>query len=217
VPLDTALLREIRTQPTRLTVYYRQVWLPNDGSPPNPLLVRREGRWPTDWTLYTATGREVAWAEYCRNHPDDVADADPTGGVGLDEATLDALGETEIEVPARALFALEFAFDTLVDLTSSRANELLTRAGFDHASFFADPPGYGQCPELASLAGDLGWQAIMVPSAAWRWSDGLCVPIFRDGEPMLAGYHRITDAARPSIAIAAAATYHDGRRPGWLA
>jgi hypothetical protein len=216
--LDLGPLREIPVQRTALTVYFRQVWLPSDGSAPDPFFVRQEGRWPTDWTLYTATSPEVAWAEYCRNHPGDVADADITGGVGLDPAGLTAIGALALEgVPARALYELDFAFDSLANLTSVWASQLLVRAGFDTASFAADPPGYGDCRELASLAAALGWQAILVPSAAWQWPDGLCVPVFEAGRPALLDDRRVVAAARPSVAVAAATTYADALRPRWLA
>ncbi len=217
MPLDLALLREIPVRRTALTVYFRQVWLPSDGSSPNPFFVRNEGRWRTSWTLYTATMREVAWAEYCRNIPDDVAGADVTGGVALDDAGLTALGPLALEVPARAMFELEFAFDNLADLTSEWATDLLTRAGFNSDSFFADPPGYGDCPALASLAAGLGWQALLVPSAAWQWPDGFCVPVFEAGRPALVNYRMVIAAARPSVAVAAATTYADDDRPRWLA
>jgi hypothetical protein len=217
LPLDVAPLREIPIRRTALTVYFRQVWLPDDGSPPDPFFMRREGRWPTDWTLYTATTPAVAWAEYCRNHPLDVAAADLTGGVGLDDAALAALGPLQLGVPARALFELDFAFDRLADLTSNWALELLRRAGFDTNSFTADPPGYGDCPELASLVEDLAWQAIVVPSAAWRWPDGLCVPVFEAGASALAAHRMTLAAAQPSVAIAAATSYVYGARPRWLA
>lgn len=179
--------------------------------------MRREGRWPTDWTLYTATTPSVAWAEYCRNHASDVSHADVTGGVGLDAAALQALGPLELDLPARALFELDFAFDRLADLTSEWAAELLGRAGFDHASFTADPPGYGDCPELATLAAALGWQAILVPSAAWQWPDGLCVPVFEGGRAALSQHRLVVEAAQPSVAAAAATTYPNGTRPRWLA
>jgi RES domain-containing protein len=217
LPLDLAPLREIPVRRTALTVYFRQVWLPDDGSLPDPFIMRREGRWATNWTLYTATTPAVAWAEYCRNHPRDVAAADLTGGVGLDDAALAALGPLELAVPARALFELDFAFDRLADLTSAWAIELLARAGFQTTSFSADPPSYGDCPELASLVADLGWQAMLVPSAAWRWSDGLCVPVFEAGASALAGHRMTLAAAKPSVAVAAATTYPRGARPRWLA
>ncbi len=217
--LDRAPLREIPRQRTALTVYFRPVWLPSDGSSPDPFFVcPEEGRWPTSWTLYTATSPEVAWAEYCRNHPDDVADADVTGGVGLDENGLSVLGPLPLDgVPARALYELDFAFENLANLTSAWARELLARAGFDATSFTADPPDYGDCPKLASLASELGWQAMLVPSAAWRWPDGLCVPVFEEGRPALVNYRRVLAAARPSVAVAAATTYADALRPRWLA
>jgi hypothetical protein len=216
LPLDLAPLREIPVRRTALTVYFRQVWIPSDGSPPDPFFMRREGRWPTDWTLYTATTPAVAWAEYCRNHPLDVAAADVTGGVGLDDAALAALGPLELSVPARALFELDFAFDYLADLTSDWAVELLGRAGFASTSFSADPPGYGDCPDLASKVTDLGWQAILVPSAAWHWSDGLCVPVFASGAAALTSHRMTLAAAQPSVAVAVATTYVTGARPTWL-
>ncbi|HEY5343061.1 MAG TPA: RES domain-containing protein [Solirubrobacteraceae bacterium] len=210
-------MRQIPVLRTALTVYYRHVWLPPDGSAPDPLFVRREGRWPTNWTLYTATTPAVAWAEYCRNHARDVAAADPTGGVGLDNAALAALGPLELGVPARALFALDLAFDNLADLTSEWAADLLARSGFDLGSFAADPPDYGDCPELAGLVSTLGWQAMLVPSAAWPMSDGLCVPVFDPSLPGLANTRELLAAARPSVAVAAATNYVASTRPRWLA
>jgi hypothetical protein len=216
VPLDLGPLREIPVRRTAITVYFRQVWLPDDGSPPDPFFTRREGRWPTDWTLYTATTPTVAWTEYCRNHARDVAAADVTGGVGLDSASLVALGPRELPVAARALFELDFGFDRLADLTSAWAIELLGRAGFERSSFTADPPGYGDCPELASLAVDLRWEAMLVPSAAWRWPDGLCVPVFEAGRSGLVDYRMTVAAAQPSVSVAAATTYVASARPRWL-
>ncbi len=200
-----------------VTVYYRQVWIPPDGSPPDPFMMRaNEGRWPTDWTLYTATTPAVAWAEYCRHHPRDIAGADPTGGVGLDEAGLAGLGALELSVAARALFELDLVFDRLADLTSPWALELLTRAGFDTHSFRAAPPSYGDCPELAALADKLGWQAILVPSAAWPLADGFCLPVFDPDVTGLDHPREAMPAARPSVALAVATTYVDGDRPRWL-
>jgi hypothetical protein len=217
VTLDLAPLRQIPVLRTAVTVYYRHVWLPPGGANPDPLFVRREGRWPTDWTLYTATSPAVAWAEYCRNHPRDVAAADPTGGVGLDDSGLAALGPLELPLAARALFALDLAFDALADLTSEWATSLLTRSGFHTDSFAADAPDYGDCPELASLVAALGWQAMLVPSAAWPTPDGLCVPVFDDGLPGLVTPREVLAAARPSVAVAAATNYAAGARPRWLA
>jgi hypothetical protein len=217
VPLDRGPLEQIPVSSREVTVYYRHVWIPPDGSQPNPLVMRpREGRWPTNWTLYTATTPAVAWAEYCRGHPRDIEGADPTGGVGLDEAGLVGLGPLELEVAARALFELDLAFDSLADLTSPWATELLTRAGFDRASFRADPPGYGDCPELAALAESLGWQAIVVPSAAWAMPDGFCVPVFDNEAYGLEQPREAIAAARPSVATAAATTYAGAERPRWL-
>lgn len=216
MPLDLAPLRQIPVLRTTLTVYYRHVWLPPDGSPPDPLFVRREGRWPTDWTLYTASTAAVAWAEYCRNHPRDVAGADPTGDVGLDDAGLLALGSLQLGMSARALFELDLTFDALADLTSEWAITLLSRSGFDTDSFTADAPGYGACPELAELASTLKWQAILVPSAAWSQPDGFCVPVFDPDVPGIDRARESIAAARPSVAVAVATTYASGERPRWL-
>jgi hypothetical protein len=178
--------------------------------------MRREGRWQTDWTLYTATTPAVAWAEYCRSHPRDVAAADPTGGFGLTASILAALGEDELAVPARAMFEFDLAFARLADLTSEPAASLLSSAGFDTASFTADGPDYGECPDLADLVATLGWQAMLVPSAAWPAPDGLCVPVFDPTVSGLARPRQTIAAARPTVAVAAATSYVDDARPRWL-
>jgi hypothetical protein len=161
----------------------------------------------------------VAWAEYCRNNAGDVALSDVTGGIGLTEASLPVLARLDVfePLPLRSLYLLTFEFEALVDLTSPWAEECLRRAGFDLDSFHADKAGgYGDCPELASLVGSLGWEAMRVPSAAWRWTDGWCVPVFEPGRKRLAAQRRLVDAASPSVAVAAATAYADGQRPAWL-
>ncbi len=158
----------------------------------------------------------MAWAEYCRNHATDVANADPTGGVGLDDAGLVALGGLELAVSARALFEFTLTFERLADLTSEWASTLLGRSGFDTASFTADGPAYGDCPELAKLASLLEWQAILVPSAAWSQPDGFCVPVFDRDVAGIDRAREVIAAARPSVATAAATTYASGQRPRWL-
>jgi hypothetical protein len=217
--LDPAPLREIPVERSEETLLWRAVYLPF-GDDPDPLYVQpRRGRWPTEWTLYTGSTEVVAWSEYCRNSAFDVDAADPTGGVGLNEVTLEALGSLEIEdpLPRRALFELDFAFDRLADLTTPWAEELLERAGFNLGDFYADPStGYGSCPELASLVGDLRWEAIRVPSAAWQRSDGWCVPVFEDGRLRLLGHRERLASARPTVAVALATSYADGERPRWL-
>ena len=198
-----------------MRVYFRAVWLPPVGNP-DPFYVKPgAGRWPTDWTLYTATAPAVAWAEYCRNSVNSVAGADVTGGVGIDAAVLEALGATEISIAARSMYELDFSFQRLADLTSQWAMECLREAGFDADSFFADQP-YGDCPALAGLASALNWEAMLVPSAAWRRPDGLCVPVFESGRARLLAQRRVLLAARPTVAVAVATHYPTGQRPSWL-
>src|ERR1700761_7869560 len=132
MPLNPGPLREIPVERTEETLLWRTVYLPFRGDP-DPLHVQpRRGRWPTDWTLYTGTTEVIAWSEYCRNSAADIAAADPTGGVGLNEVTFEAFRNLEVEdpLPRRALFELDFAFDRLADLTTPWAEELLERAGF---------------------------------------------------------------------------------------
>jgi hypothetical protein len=216
VPLDLSWLEQVPILRRNIRVYYRHVWIPATGEPDPFHVLPFEGRWPTDWTLYTATEAVVVWAEYCRNHADDVEEADVTGGVGLDEPGLVALAGLEVPIGARSLYELDFAFERLVDLTSPWARECLENAGFDTGSFTLDGPSYGDCPELASNAFGLGWQAMIVPSAAWPASDGYCVPVFASGRGGLAAVRRAIVAARPTVAVAAATTYPAGSRPAWL-
>lgn len=217
--LDLAVLREIPVGKAQERVVYRTAYLPASGSP-DPLVVLPEaGRWPTAWTLYTATTATVAWAEYCRNHATDISGSDVTGGVGLTAATLPAFASLEVSkvLPRRALFELHFEFEALADLTSPWAEELLRRAGFDPGSFYLDASvGYGDCPELAGLTSELGWEAIRVPSAAWQRPDGLCVPVFEAGHGRLVTSRPLLPSASPTVATAVATAYPAGERPGWL-
>lgn len=161
----------------------------------------------------------VTWAEYCRNHPRDVALADVTGGVGLNEASFDAFAPLEVAdpLPRRALYGLTFAFEMLADLTSPWAEDCLTRASFDLDSFYADAAaGYGDCPELAGLVDTLGWEAMRVPSAAWQRAGGWCVPVFEPGRDRLLSAECLVEAASPTVALAVATVYADGERPAWL-
>lgn len=217
--LDLAALREIPVERASARVYYRTVHLPASGEPDPLYVTPYGGRWPTAWTLYTATSRIVAWAEYCRNHAPDVAASDVTGGVGLDTATLPAYAALEVSkvLPRRALYELDFEFERLADLTSPWAEDLLRRAGFDLDSFYADAvSGYGDCPELAALTEDLRWEAICVPSAAWQRPDGFCVPVFAPGRERLIQAVSLLPSAAPTVATAVATTYPSGERPGWL-
>ncbi|HEY2716581.1 MAG TPA: hypothetical protein VGI73_10230 [Solirubrobacterales bacterium] len=217
--LDIAVLRQIPVGTADERLFYRTVHLPLSGEP-NPLYVSpTTGRWPTGWTLYTATTATVAWAEYCRNHPADVAASDVTGGVGLSTATLPAFAALEVSksLPRRALYELRFEFEALADLTSPWAEELLLRSGFDLGSFYADAAmGYGDCPELAGLTQQLGWEAIRVPSAAWQHPDGFCAPVFEAGRQRLISIASVLPSASPTVATAVATAYAAGERPAWL-
>jgi hypothetical protein len=217
--LDLALLREIPVGVAEETVFYRAVHIPERGEPDPLFAGQHHGRWPTAWTLYTGSSEPVAWAEYCRNHPDDVALSDVTGGVGLTSASLRQFAKLEVSkaLPRRSLYELRFAFARMANLTSPWAEDLLARAGFDLGSFYADgPEGYGDCPELARLVGDLGWEAIRVPSAAWQRPDGFCVPVFEAGRNKLVSQTRAVESASPTVALAAATAYAEGKRPAWL-
>lgn len=217
--LDVAALRQIPVGSASERVFYRTVHLPLSGDPDPFYVLPLSGRWPTAWTLYTATTVTVAWAEYCRNHATDVAASDVTGGVGLSTATLAAFAALEVSksLPRRALYELRFEFEALADLTSPWAEELLRRSGFDLDSFYADAASsYGDCPELAGLTQELGWEAIRVPSAAWQRPDGFCVPVFPGGRPRLVAVESVLPSASPTVATAVATAYAAGERPAWL-
>jgi len=217
--LDLDTLREIPVGEAMQSVFYRAVHIPVRGEP-NPLYsIPSSGRWPTAWTLYTGTSEPVAWAEYCRNHARDIGLSDVTGGVGLTRATLPSYAHLEVDkaLPRRSLYELRFEFRAMADLTTPWAEELLARAGFNLQSFYADrASGYGDCPALAALVPDLGWEAIQVPSAAWQRPDGFCLPVFEEGRGRLVDATRSLEAASPSVALAVATTYPEGERPGWL-
>ncbi len=217
--LDPKPLRQIQSEQGSETVFYRAAYIPAGGEPDPLFALPNHGRWPTEWTLYTGTSEAVTWAEYCRNHARDVALSDVTGGVGLNRDSLEAFAPLEVSraLPRRSLFALKFDFEALVDLTTTWAELCLVQAGFDVDSFYAEEgDGYGDCPELASLAEELGWEAMLVPSAAWQRPDGFCVPVFTGGRARLTMATQIAAAASPTVALAAATAYPAGERPAWL-
>jgi RES domain len=219
VSLDIRWLQQISVLRTSLTVYYRTVYIPGPGGALDPLRTRpNEGRWPTDWTLYTASAPHVAWAEYCRNHPADVEAADVTGGVGVDPVSLASLGLLQVgnPLPPRAIFELSFEFERLADLLSPWGTECISEAGFPLDDFYADGPAYGACPELAAAAEGLGWEAMRVPSAALRDPAAFCVPVFQSGRTRLHDATDVVPTASPTVAVAFATTYADDLRPRWL-
>jgi hypothetical protein len=218
VTLATGPLREIPVVRETVRVYFRTVHLPAFSSPDPLYTLPGEGRWPTNATLYTGSSVAVAWAEYCRNHAQDIDAADVTGGVGLDATTLRSLGPLAIgdPLPRRALYELVFAFERLADLMTPWSRECLEKAGFPISDFYSDYP-YGICPDLAEKAVDLGWEAIRVPSVAWQHVPSEhCVPVFSEGRARLQTMRETEASARPTVAVACATAYPVGRRPAWL-
>jgi hypothetical protein len=124
-----------------------------------------------------------------------------------------ALGGLELAPPvlARALFALSYDFDRVLDVTRERA--LLATAGFSDTDVYADD--YGQCPELARWATAEAYEAIIAPSAAWRRPGGAVCAVLADGRSRLRHRDLIVESARPTVAAAVATTYKAGERPRW--
>lgn len=141
-----------------------------------------------------------------------------TGGVGVDARSLPSLGSLRVglPLPPRSMFELNFAFERLADLLSPWGIECLNEAGFPVEDFYADPPDYGMCPELAAIAEPLGWEAMRVPSAAFRDRGAFCVPVFEEGRNRLRDSTQVVAAARPTVALAYATRYADDLRPRWL-
>lgn len=214
--IDLDELASLVPEPASVEVVYRQVYIPRAGVPDPLYVVGGSGRWGTEWTLHTAVSPHVAWAEYCRNAAEAIARADPTAGVGLDPRTIAAYASLEVGDPVlrRSLYLLRFDFVRLVDLTTDLAAAALRRAGFSPSDFTLDD--FGGCPELAQAGVDLGWEALLAPSAAWQFADGRCIAVFQLGRERLIRFSRLIDAARPTIATAYATTYRDGERPTWL-
>lgn len=212
--LDGRVLADLRPTSLATTLYLRQVYVPAVGDP-TPFFVRpNEGRWGTDWTLHTTASPPTAWAEYCRHIPELVQEADPTGGVGLRAASLSGLAFLELGDPVlrRALFALTFEFDRVLDVR--RQPGILSKAGFDSSNLFADD--YGLCPELARWASTSGFEAVIAPSAAWRFTNGLVCAILEGGRSRLVREDVVVASARPTVAVAAATSYKSGERPSWV-
>jgi hypothetical protein len=217
--LATDLTNALTRVPLRrltTTLVFRHVHLPGT-SPPDPFFVRSfSGRWGAEWTLHTASSVVVTWAEYCRNAADLVASADPTGGVGVNEANLEGLASIEVgdPLPQRALYALTYALQTVADLTTADAQNALSAGGFDLGDFYADD--YGRCPEIAIAGTLLGWEALVAPSAAWRRGDGVTTAVLEAGRPRLVRQRELAAAARPTVAVAYGTSYKTGERPVWL-
>ena len=77
--------------------------------------------------------------------------------------------------------------------------------------------GYGRCRDLAAVAVSLGWEAIIVPSAAWERAHGFCVPVFKPtGVLRIEHAELVAEAALPSLVVAYLTRYPRGARPSWL-
>ena len=65
-------------------------------------------------------------------------------------------------------------------------------------SFYAEEAdGYGDCPALAALVDELGWETMLVPSAAWQRPDGLCAPVFAAGRERLVEATQVAEIRQP--------------------
>jgi hypothetical protein len=198
-------------------VYLRHCFIPAAGDP-DPLYVNAAvgSRWWTPrGTLYLAEETETVMAEHCRNNPDSVFAADPTGGVGLNPQNFAAYAARPVgdPLPARALFSVDVDFDELADLRSPAALAALGRIGIDAGDLLDD--GYGPCPALAQAGERLGWQAIRAPSAAY--TDGTALAVFHDAFPPAAHWRVDAAAVRPSVRVAYLTRYRARQRPAWLA
>lgn len=212
-----AELADLPVGPKTVRVYLRHCFIPAAGDP-DPLWVNAavSSRWWTPrGTLYVAEETETVMAEHCRNNPDGVLAADPTGGMGLNPRNFAAYAGLPVgdPLPARALFSVEVAFDRLVDLRSPAGLAALARIGIDADDLLDDD--YGPCPALAQAGERLGWQAIRARSAANL--DGTAVAILRDAAPPAARWRMDVAAVRPSVRVAYLTRYRVGQRPAWLA
>ena len=211
---DENALAKLRPTSLTTTLYFRQVYIPPAGEPMPHYIRPHDGRWGTDWTLHTTASPPTAWAEYCRHVPDLIHKADPTGGVGLRLANLPSLAFLELGDPVlrRALFALTYEFDRVLDVR--REPDILREAGFPATNLYADD--FGLCPELAEWASASGFEALVAPSAAWRFPDGVVCAVFKAGHGRVVNEDIVVASARPTVAVAAATSYKSGERPSWL-
>lgn len=214
-----ATFAQIGAEPATVAVF-RNILLKPDGAPddpftPDPEYAGAGGRWESDErTLYTATSAQTSWAEWCRNHPAAVEEADPTGGKPLDGDLIKVLAWAELSdaIPARAMVHMTFEFARLADLTTAKAGQRLLQVGFNPRDLYADD--YGRCPELARDCVALGWEAIRVPSAAYQ--GGFCIAVFSDGRRRNGDWEIVQPRARPGVAVALRTVYRDGESPSWI-
>jgi hypothetical protein len=211
-------LADVPVGPHAIRVYLRHCYLPAAGDP-DPLWINAAvlSRWHThEGTLYVAEEAETVWAELCRNTPDRVQAADPTGGVGLNPANFPFYGPQALRPPvdARALFSVDIAFGQVADFTGPEAQAALQAAGVADPATELLEDGYGPCPHIAKAGRALGWEAVRASSAARL--GGITMSIFDGAWPEAATWTLEEPAARPSVGVAYLTRYRAGERPAWL-
>ncbi|HZV74673.1 MAG TPA: RES domain-containing protein [Conexibacter sp.] len=213
-------LLRIPAGPCRITVF-RTIALTLDGKPaedfvPDPSYAKRDaGRWATpDGTLYTACTIGVTWNEYCRwSAKDLLCPPDVSGGIPRKMGQQLAYRAAGPPPPARALVRLEFDLQRVPDLTLHHVAQSLLAAQFDVSKLRSDD--HDECRTLSAVAALLGWDAMVVPSAATDQA-GRCVPVFKAGRGRLIDWEIAASPASPTLLHALETRYRQGERPGWL-
>lgn len=216
-PLDERALEDLDVVPLTITVF-RTSWIPPRGDSDPLYTDPSTNRFGTAaGTIYTASSVTVAWAETCRNQWQWIEESNPLGVTNVSLAEIARFGATRINrlVVPRAVHELEFAFHRVVDLRSPDAQTILERAGMPPGDLRVD--SYGRCADVAAAAEALGWDAVLVPSAAWDPPAGFCMPVFK---PVRAGAlnraELVAGIALPTLAVAHLTRYPAQRRPSWL-
>jgi len=214
-------LLRIPARPCRITVF-RTIALTLMGTAaeefvPDPEYVKPDsGRWATpEGTLYTATSVAVTWNEYCRWSAKDLScPPDHTDGIPKQLGARLAYQAVGPPPPQRALVRLEFALERVPDLTLLSAAQALLAAQFDVSKLRCDD--HSECRKLSAVAPQLGWDAMIVPSAATDQQPGRCVPIFQAGRARIVDREVAASPASPTLFHALETRYRVGERPGWL-
>jgi hypothetical protein len=214
--MDLDELRRVTVRPLRAELWWRHCYIPSNPDDQDPLFVSpaTPSRWRTaEGTLYLGDLRTTVWCEYLRNTADQVARADPTGGLGLgSEDEIRAFAREPLDVVPRGLWRVEVDFDRVADFTGGEGQQALASAGIDAEELLRDD--FGPCPDIAERYVDFGWQALLAPSAALR--EGTCVAAFRPHHPDQARWTQVQKAARPTVLHAYLTRFHANERPAWL-
>jgi hypothetical protein len=212
-------LLDIPARPRCLRVH-RTVSLTLDQRPADPFVPNAvyahpgSGRWATsDGTLYTAIEPETAWYEYCRWQVKNMK-AQRGWTRGIPRNKRDMVDWIDLGLPRRALVWMEFDLQRVPDLTTTDAARKLISAGFDPMQMRSDD--HTECQQLAATAERLGWDALIVPSAAVEGRLEPCVPIFSEGIKTRLGTGVIAPSAGPSLFHAMNTRYRDNEKPSWL-